>query len=99
MTNEELRQLCEQWLSDHHHTYRNCCRNWTIANSCLRLLAENERMRGVCEAVRNLDGKIITIHDGEEAAGRYYATRIAQINTIYAALAKFDELESPDAQS
>lgn len=93
MTNEELRRLCERYTPSYHNamseTYRDC---HTLATETLRLLDENEAMRGVVDAVRNLDGKVITIHDGEEAAGQYYTTRISEINKLYKALFQLDEL-------
>jgi len=49
MTNQELRQLCEDTIAPSIMTSNQ---EHLLATECLRLLAENAAMRVVCEAAR-----------------------------------------------
>lgn len=64
MTNQELKQLCERVIEEY------ACNNADgvmLSKGLLRLLAENESMRVVCEAAKKM---VICIEDGINV-GRY----------------------------
>jgi hypothetical protein len=52
MTPEELRQLCERFLAEMGNGESSDIDTTHIARSCIRLLAENEKMRVVVEAAK-----------------------------------------------
>lgn len=54
MTNQELKAFCIEFLCEYPTDIDSDRRHFDMAHSTLRLLAENEAMRGVVDACRDM---------------------------------------------